>query len=117
HTICTVTDAKKGQVYSAYFRYTGGELERIRDDEIVDVDSLCSAIEQSNEKIVIIGDLIYLNKSTFLDRIKGLVYFAPGHLCSPRASSCAVLGVQNIKKAKRDEVNTLVPRYIRGADA
>jgi tRNA threonylcarbamoyladenosine biosynthesis protein TsaB len=114
HPICSIIDAKKGELYSALFRYNTGELERISEDEIVNIDYLCSTIV---EKTVLIGDGLNLYKSTFVDRIKGLVLFAPGHLCYPRASSCAVLGIHNFKKAKRDEVNTLVPKYIRQADA
>ena len=84
------------------------------EDQIVSIDYLCSTID---EKTVLIGDGLYLYKSTFVDRINGLVLFAPEHLCYGRASSCAILGIDNFKKAKRDEVNTLVPKYIRQADA
>ncbi|HSG31230.1 MAG TPA: tRNA (adenosine(37)-N6)-threonylcarbamoyltransferase complex dimerization subunit type 1 TsaB [Thermodesulfobacteriota bacterium] len=116
--ICSIIDAKKGQLYSAFFRYNNNELEIIGEgDKIVSVDDICSSIEQKNEKIVLIGDGLNLNKLTFMDRINGLVLFAPGHLCSPRASSCVLLGVDSFKKAKKDEVNTLVPRYVREAHA
>ncbi|NIP38378.1 MAG: tRNA (adenosine(37)-N6)-threonylcarbamoyltransferase complex dimerization subunit type 1 TsaB [Candidatus Dadabacteria bacterium] len=117
YPICSIVDAKKRQLYSAFFRYTLGGLERVNDDIIISMDDLCTSIEQKNEKIVLIGDVLNLNKSTFMDRINGLVLFAPGHMRSPRASSCAILGVDSFKKAKRDEVNTLVPKYIREADA
>lgn len=114
HLICSLIDARKGELYSALFRYNTGELERISEDQIVSIDYLCQAID---EKTVLIGDGLYLYKSTFVDRINGLVLFAPEHLCYGRASSCAILGIDNFKKAKRDEVNTLVPKYIRQADA
>jgi len=114
HLICSLIDARKGELYSALFRYNTGELERMSEDQIVSIDYLCSTID---EKTVLIGDGLYLYKSTFVDRINGLVLFAPEHLCYGRASSCAILGIDNFKKAKRDEVNTLVPKYIRQADA
>ncbi len=114
HLICSLIDARKGELYSALFRYNTGELERISEDQIVSIDYLCQSID---EKTVLIGDGLYLYKSTFVDRINGLVLFAPEHLCYGRASSCAILGIDNFKKAKRDEVNTLVPKYIRQADA
>ena len=114
HLICSLIDARKGELYSALFRYNTDELERISEDQIVSIDYLCQAID---EKTVLIGDGLYLYKSTFVDRINGLVLFAPEHLCYGRASSCAILGIDNFKKAKRDEVNTLVPKYIRQADA
>ena len=114
HLICSLIDARKGELYSALFRYNTGELERISEDQIVSIDYLCSTID---EKTVLIGDGLYLYKSTFVDKINGLVLFAPEHLYYGRASSCAILGIDNFKKAKRDEVNTLVPKYIRQADA
>lgn len=112
--ICSVIDAKKGQLYSAFFRYEGGALERVSDDRIVGVDELC---EEISETIVLIGDGLNLYKSTFMDKINGLVLYAPQHLCNPRASSCAVLGFSNFMKEKKDEAFSLVPRYIRQADA
>lgn len=115
--ICSVIDAKKGQLYSAFFRYNLENLERISEDEIVGIDNLCNKIIKEDKKTVFIGDGLNLYKSTFVDKINGLVLFAPGHLCYPRASSCAIMGVYNFMKAKRDEVNTLVPTYIRKADA
>ena len=78
HLICSLIDARKGELYSALFRYNTGELERISEDQIVSIDYLCQAID---EKTVLIGDGLYLYKSTFVDRINGLVLFAPEHLC------------------------------------
>lgn len=112
--ICSIVDAKKGELYSAFFRYNINEFERISEDKVVNIDYLCSII---NEETILIGDGLNLYKSTFIDRINGLLLFAPGHLCYPRASSCAVLGINAFKKAKKDEVNTLVPKYVRQADA
>ncbi len=114
HLICSMLDAKKGQLYCGFFRYNVNELERVAEDTIVNIDYLCSNI---NEATVFIGDGLNLYKSTFVDKINGLALFAPEHLCYPRASSCAILGVDSFKKAKRDEVNSLVPSYIRQPDA
>ena len=114
YPICSFVDAKKGELYSAFFRNDTGDLERISEDVVVNIDYLCSTIV---EKTVLIGDGLNLYKSSFVDKINGLVLFAPGHLNYPRASSCAILGIDSFKKAKRDEVNTLVPKYIRQADA
>ncbi len=111
--ICPIIDAKRSELFSAIFKYDNG-LVRISEDTIITPEILCKKIK---DKTVFIGNGINLYKSIFMDRLQGLVLFAPEGLGLPRASSCGLLSINKFKNNIVDDAASLIPKYLRETDA
>ncbi|HXG30636.1 MAG TPA: tRNA (adenosine(37)-N6)-threonylcarbamoyltransferase complex dimerization subunit type 1 TsaB [Thermodesulfobacteriota bacterium] len=113
-TICSIIDARKGEVFAAFFVYSSGKLERIGNEMLIPPAVL---IEMIREKTVFIGDGAILYMDLLKSALGELALFCPLSFNFPRASNCALLGIQKLREGLQDDLLALVPRYLRGADA
>lgn len=113
-TICSIIDARKGEVFAAFFGYSSGRLERIGNEMLIPPAVL---IEMIREKTVFIGDGAILYMDLLKSALGELALFCPLSFNFPRASNCALLGIQKLREGFQDDLLALVPRYLRGADA
>ncbi len=116
HSVCSVMDAKKGELFAALFRSGDGEFERVTEDMTVTPAKLNEIIK---EKTIFIGEGALLYRDFLEDNQVSLenVVLCPRYLNYPRASSLAQLGVRNLGAGNVDDVVTLAPIYLRKSDA
>jgi len=117
--ICPVLDARKGQVYSALFMLSCGELERVMEDgaqcpeEVLEVLTDTGLVNESMPLIFVGHGL-----SVYGDMIKSKIgesIFAPEELWNVSAGNIGL-----IASSKPDEVVTpveLLPTYRRASEA
>lgn len=115
-TICPVIDAKRGEVFTAFFQSSGGRVMRISQDMVLSPENLAGEIK---DKTVFIGEgaLLY---SDILDDIsgnEGQNVICPEPLGFPRAGVLCTIGDSLFKENKRDDPYTLSPNYIRKSEA
>ena len=113
--ICSILDAGRGQVYTAYFRYNkSGILEQFGTEKAIKPQNLLSDIE---EEVVCIGegavkyeDIIrkIKNKSLILDTA------LPQYI---KGSAVGILGIDKFARNELLKVEECVPAYLRAADA
>lgn len=112
-TILAVVDAKKKEVYGAFFQGDGmGNVVRKSEDIAVTPLELAKKIEEGT---LLVGEGSILYKSVFEQATKFEVLFAPQFLCYHRAGTIAALGGAMLKDGK--EVPGFNPHYIRPPDA
>jgi len=113
--ICPVLDARKGEVYTAFYKSEDDHiLKRRTPDRVVDPHTLMDEIE---EKVIFLGDGVAKYKNLMNSTLKGKALFAPLHLNYPKASSIAQLA---LKKFENDEVMDCArtsPLYVRLPEA
>jgi tRNA threonylcarbamoyladenosine biosynthesis protein TsaB len=116
YPVCSVMDAKKGELFAALFRSENGRIERITEDMIVSPQELKEIIK---EKTIFIGEGALLYKDFMEDNqvSRESVLVCPPYLNYPRASSLAQSGVRNLSAGNADDVVALAPRYLRKSDA
>ena len=116
YPVCSVMDAKKGELFAALFRSEDGRIERITEDMIVSPQELREIIK---EKTIFIGEGALLYKDFMEDNqvSRENVLACPPYLNYPRASSLAQSGVRSLSAGKADDVVALAPRYLRKSDA
>lgn len=107
-------DAQKGNVYTARYRFAGGEM--IVEEGAV-VRSFTEAVEQLHalgEPCLIVGERQAIRDAGLLtDNVRQ----APPHLFAPRAASVALCAEVRLASGQADDVIQLEPLYIRRAEA
>lgn len=114
--ICPVIDAKRGEVYCAFFKSDGGKVRRITQDMVISAEKLARDIK---ERTVFVGEgaLLY---SDFLDHImdgEGFSAYSPEPFNYPRAGVLSVLGASLLEAGQSQDPYTLSPNYIRKSEA
>ena len=113
--ICAVVDARKKEVYSAFYRCTrDGLAERIGDISAVAPEKLAALI---TEPVLMIGDGAALYGDLFKEMLGELVLFAPAMLHELSATSLGLLAGEQLVAGKVLDLAEAVPLYIRSSDA
>jgi tRNA threonylcarbamoyladenosine biosynthesis protein TsaB len=111
--VLPVLDAKKDQVYAAFFEPTGaGACKRAGEDLVLAPEEL---IEQIKPGTIVFGEGVTRYESLFREKLKDSVLFIPEHFCYHRGGAVADLGWGRYLKEDVDQ--QLLPHYLRPPDA
>lgn len=112
--ICSIIDAKKGEVFAAFFKSNDGNLRRESEDILCSPQHIYGMI---NERTVFIGSGALLYKDYLKDSLGERAMFCSLNFNLPRVSNCALLGAKMLKNGYRDNVSILAPQYLKRAEA
>ncbi len=114
YLICCFIDARKGEVYSARYRYTGAILKKESKDQAVEIGDVLNII---NEPCIFIGNGAVLYHKTIKEKLGELANFAAAEQNIIRASTVACLSMNRFENNDTDDLEAFVPRYLRKPDA
>lgn len=114
HLICALLDARKGEVYSATYRF---ENDTLTQKSLENVTAPEVAVEGLKEPCVFIGSGAQLYRRNITNVLGNLANFAPEDQNIIRASSVGFLSMEKFKTHDTSEAAGLVPHYIRKSDA
>ena len=108
-------DAGRGQVYTAFYQYNENDLlDQIGTDKAVDPQEI---IHNTEQEIIFVGDGA-INYSGMIRNTKtNTISIASAAQQYIRASSVGILGRQKYNRNGLLNAETLVPVYLRSADA
>jgi tRNA threonylcarbamoyladenosine biosynthesis protein TsaB len=112
--ICVLMDARKGEVYTAIYQESGGRLERIGDERVVAPETILRTIASPH---LFVGEAVLLYEKQIRAIVAENARWAPRDRLFPKASTVAWLARDLLAAATADEVDCLVPRYLRQSDA
>ncbi len=112
--LCPMIDARRGEIFTAFFRAEDGNVLRISEDSIHSPRDLINSI---NEKTIFIGDGALLYRDFLEDSLGGAALFCPVNLNYSRASGVAILGLNKLNQGLEDDLQTLAPEYLRMSEA
>lgn len=113
--LCPVLDARKGEVYTAFYKKEGGHvLKKLTPDRVVDPKRLLDEIQ---EEVIFLGDGMDVYKDLILSRLKEKVLFAPLHLRYPKASAIAQLALKKFEDNELLDIDYASPIYVRQPEA
>jgi len=113
--ICPILDARKKEVYSAFYRYKDGRfLERQTDDQALRPEDLAGRI---TERTLFLGSGVRTYKDFLLRSLSSLAIFPAAPLHFPHGSMVATLGFGLLKKGVHLDVSAFSPIYIRPSEA
>lgn len=113
--ICSILDAGRGQIYTAYFRYNKkGILEQLGTEKVIKPQNLLSDIK---EDVVCIGEGAVKYQNVFRNiQNKNLIIDSalPQYI---KGSAVGILGIDKFARNELLKVEECVPVYLRSADA
>ncbi len=113
--ICSVLDARKKEVYTAFYR---GDKSRklIRETEIIAVTPELLA-EEIAEQTLFVGDAVFLYRDLWKILLGDLAYFSPVQLCVPNPSNIGLLACEKHYAGDHLNIAEASPLYVRASDA
>lgn len=114
--ICPLIDARKGQVYTAFYKkQINNSLVKLTNNRVVAPERL---IDEIDEEVVFLGDGSILYGDLIRNRLQKKAHFAPLNLLYPRATAICDLALQVIKRDQVPQQSALFePLYVRPPEA
>jgi tRNA threonylcarbamoyladenosine biosynthesis protein TsaB len=115
YLICPILDARKGEVYTAIYRYEKGDsLKKISPYQAIRPEELVRKIE---EKTILVGDGVKTYGDYLRNTLPLLATFPPSPLNVLRGSAVAKLGLELLRKGEYLDLSTFTPIYARPSEA
>jgi tRNA threonylcarbamoyladenosine biosynthesis protein TsaB len=115
YLICPILDARKKEVYTAFYRYEeGSSLQRQSDYQAIRPEDL---IKNIKEHTIFLGEGLKTYGDYLLNSLPSLAIFPPPSLCVSHGSIVAKLGSELLQKGEHLELSTFVPIYVRPSEA
>lgn len=113
--ICAVLDARKKEVYAAFYRVgDDGLVTRVSDQAVLPPKDLAA---QVMEPVVMVGDGASAYGELFQSLLGERVVLAPAQLHEPSAASLGLLAGEKLLRGELLDLAEGVPTYIRSSDA
>ncbi|WP_163340027.1 tRNA (adenosine(37)-N6)-threonylcarbamoyltransferase complex dimerization subunit type 1 TsaB [Desulfopila sp. IMCC35008] len=114
--ICSVLDARKKELYAAFYRMdvATGYPRRISNIEALPPESLVARI---TEPVLMIGDGLKAYGEILKEQIGEKMSVAPAHLWSPSAATLGLLAGDLARRNETLDISAATPFYVRASDA
>lgn len=114
YQVCPLLDARKGEIYTALYRFENQRLIKLSSNLVLDPKKLKSLIKNPT---LFLGEGLRLYQNLLAKELGGLAVFAPVLFWPPRASTVAYWGRERLLKGEADNIETLAPLYVRPSEA
>lgn len=114
HPVCPLLDARKGEVYCALFALEGAEPVRLLEDTVCPLEVLLPRITRPT---VFIGDALASYGEALRRRLGEKALFPPPGRGGASPAVVAARGRARLLRGEAEDVDRLVPRYLRLAEA
>ncbi|MCL4499043.1 MAG: tRNA (adenosine(37)-N6)-threonylcarbamoyltransferase complex dimerization subunit type 1 TsaB [Chloroflexi bacterium] len=115
--ICPVIDAKRGEVYTAFYESTGERTRRTTDFRPMTPGALAEDIAKTGfDLIVFTGDGVGAYEDLLAERLGDRAVFMPKEYWWPLASDLAFTGAHKLE-TEPDDLFSLIPLYARLSQA
>ncbi|MBN2254825.1 MAG: tRNA (adenosine(37)-N6)-threonylcarbamoyltransferase complex dimerization subunit type 1 TsaB [Deltaproteobacteria bacterium] len=114
-TICPMLDARKGEVYTAFYRAAGADFpERISDERVISPEILLTDMDRP---VLFLGDGAIAYEGLIRSILADKAHFVPDPFNYIRAASVGLIGLKKFRDG--DSLNSLIfaPRYLRLSEA
>jgi tRNA threonylcarbamoyladenosine biosynthesis protein TsaB len=107
--ICTIIDAKRNNVYSAFYKNNKGHLRKISNYSLIDISEL---IKRIKEDTVFTGDGLDIFGQLIKNKLGRKAIIAERRNWIPKARNLVVMAKERLKAGKFDNPGKLVPLYL-----
>ncbi len=109
--ICSMIDALRGNVYTAFYR-GGYEINRLKDVSLEEVSEVISTAKGYGEEVLFVGDGTIAYKDALKSALPDAIFASPINNIS-RASSVGMIALKKISKGELCTYLDFKPYYIR----
>jgi len=115
YLICPIIDARKGEVYSAFYRYEElNRLKRLSEYQALRPEVLFGMLK---EPTIFLGDNVKTYGNDLPNSLKSFAIFSPTAFHVPHGSAVARLGVELLLRRECLDLATFTPLYVRLSEA
>jgi tRNA threonylcarbamoyladenosine biosynthesis protein TsaB len=114
--IAAVIDARRGEVFYAFYRPVPGGVTRESDHAVASPDHLAADIQATGEEVLLVGNGAILYRKSLEDLGSGVEFASPA-FGSPHASALVELSIPRFVREEFDRPYDVVPLYLRKSDA
>ncbi|MDI7260969.1 MAG: tRNA (adenosine(37)-N6)-threonylcarbamoyltransferase complex dimerization subunit type 1 TsaB [Thermodesulfobacteriota bacterium] len=115
HLICPILDARKKEVYTAFYRYEEGKLlKRLSPYQTMRPEDL---IKKIDERTIFVGDGVKTYGDYIKKSLPSLSLFPPAPIHLPHGSTVARLGLELLIRGEYLDLSTFTPIYVRPSEA
>jgi len=113
HIIAPIMDARREQVYNAFYKWENSVLKEIVAPRAISLDDCLKELEALDKKVIFLGDGVPVFREKITEKLKEQALFAPQHTCTQRASCVA----ECAKNKESINYSELAPSYLRKSQA
>jgi tRNA threonylcarbamoyladenosine biosynthesis protein TsaB len=114
YLICPLLDARKGEVYAALYQFEKNGLRRIIEEHVSPLEKILYRIDGP---CLFVGNGAQAYEKLIGKRLGAHAMFAGPALGKIRAETVGRIAMRNIQNRDHENLNQLIPRYIRRSDA
>ena len=116
--ICTMMDARRGQVYTGLYTFKDGEVfETLRPQEVTQAFELAETINRLGRRVVLLGDGTAVYEDVMRKKLAVPFSFAPAAMSRQRAGSLASLAAVYYREGETVSADLHSPEYLRLSQA
>jgi len=115
HIICPIMDARRQQVYTAFYQWINGKLTSLTEADTLSIEEVIKKGKGFGKPVIFLGDgvPVHLGK---LEQ-EALFFLAPSSCNVQRAASVASLAKELLSEGKEIEGKDFAPIYLRKSQA
>ena len=113
--ICPIMDARRNQVYAAFYMWENGKLIRLTDHMAESIERVIEIAEMLEQEVIFLGDGVPVHRERLEQNPAFL--FAPAHCNMQRASAVAALGAIMAEEGLAKPGNAFELIYLRKSQA
>ena len=114
YLICPILDARKKEVYTAFYRFEKNLIKRQSDDQAIKPEDLVRRIK---EQTIFLGDGAKTYRDFFLTSLSSLALFPSAPLHLSHGSIVARLGSELLQRGEGLDLSSFAPIYVRPSEA
>jgi len=113
--VCAAIDGRRGELFTATYRPTGGGVERLSDHRVLRPDELAAELVTLGEPVLLCGEGALRYSATF-ERLGEAVELAGADRAAPSAESLVQLALPRLERGEVTPPLEVRPLYLRRPD-
>lgn len=115
--ICSVIDAKRGEVFASLYRALEGEMAEIWPPKVVSPEALSEELSSLKESVLLVGGGAWVYQDVLKSKLPEKTEVASAIFSYPRAANLISLAFPRFLSGEVDNKDKLAPIYLRKSDA
>lgn len=115
--VCPLMDARRNQVYTGIYEFSGNELKVVEAQMAVDLGVIAEKLNALGREVIFLGDGCPVYAEKLNELIKVPYGYAPAHLSRQRAGALAALAMRYAAEGRMETAVEHQPDYLRLSQA